>query len=168
MIRNPFNAIVSTYRHIRFGVHSNSDILTRINIVSALRLKKDETKKININDFETFAIKHIMIWRNIIEDWIKLGEVLVVHFEDVVEDKVSEVERILGFLNIPLDTRRIECMKYANLDFYRRNSPKLQQNLFSEKLSNLFKNNVERVNDLLHKFGHRKIPYNKYLLINAL
>jgi hypothetical protein len=94
---------------------------------------------------------------SIIEHWIILGEVLVVHFEDVVDDKVYEVERVLGFLHTALDKRRMECMKNASLDFYRRRSKIMQQNIFSEQISSSFKKNIDVVNDFLLQFGG--IPY---------
>ena len=164
LIRNPFKAILSAFRHIHFGTHSDSEIKTRINVLGALQSKQDENKMINVKGFEKFALSHIKLWREIIEHWIKLGEVLVVHFEDVVDDKVYEVERVLGFLHTALDKRRIECMKYASLDFYRRRSKMMKQNLFSEQLSSIFKKNIDIVNDLLVQFGHRGIPYAKYKL----
>ena len=132
--------------------------------MGALQSKQDENKMINVKGFEKFALSHIKLWREIIEHWVKLGEVFVVHFEDVVDDKVYEVERVLGFLHTALDKRRIECMKYASLDFYRRRSKMMKQNLFSEQLSSIFKKNIDIVNDLLAQFGHRGIPYAKYKL----
>ena len=133
-------------------------------MLGALQSKQDENKMINVEHFETFALRHINLWREIIEHWITLGEVLVVHFEDVVDDKVFEVERVLGFLNTALDKRRMECMKYASLDFYRLRSKMVEQNLYAEKLSSMFKKNIHIANDLLLQFGHRGIPYAKYKL----
>jgi hypothetical protein len=164
LIRNPFKAILSAFRHKHFGAHSDSEIKTRINVLGALQSKQDENKRINVDHFEKFALSHIKLWREIIEHWVTLGEVLVVHFEDVVDDKVNEVERVLGFLHIALDKRRMECMKYANLDFYRRRSKMVEQNLFSKQLASVFKKNIHIVNDLLVQFGHRAIPYAKYKL----
>ena len=76
-----------------------------------------------------------------------MGEVLVIHYEDVVDTKMEEVEKILRFLDQNIDKRRMECMKYANLDFYKRNNPKLMKNPFS-----MIKNNVDIVNDTLVSF----------------
>ena len=87
LIRNPFKAILSAFRHIHFGAHSDSEIKTRINVLGALQSKQDKNKKINVEHFEMYALSHIKLWREIIEHWITLGEVLVVHFEDVVDDK---------------------------------------------------------------------------------
>ena len=128
------------------------------------RLKPAQANMINVKGFEKFALSHIKLWREIIEHWIKLGEVLVVHFEDVVDDKVYEVERVLGFLHTALDKRRMECMKYASLNFYRRRSKIRQQSLFSEQISSIFIKNIDIVNDLLVQFGHRWLPYAKYKL----
>ena len=123
--------------------------------MSAFTNKEEEKKAFNVKEFEKFAVIHIKVWREIIENWIKLGEVLVIHFEEVVDDKVAEVERMLIYLNFDKDKRRMECMKYADLNFYRRNSPKLRQNPYTEQLSNIIKNNIDIVNNILVQFGHK-------------
>ena len=162
LIRNPFKAILSAFRHQTVGVHSNSLIALRVNILSAFTHNSKENEAFNGKEFEKFVINHIKVWKEIVEDWIYLGEVLVVHYEEVVDDKMAEVERILRFLNLDIDRRRMECLKYANLDFYRRNTPKLRNNPYTEQLSNIIKKNIDSVNNILVRFGHRGIPYSKY------
>ena len=58
-------------------------------------------------------------WEQIILDWVELGEVVVVHMEEVLEDRVVQVRRILHFLHIVPDERRLECVKYGKFDFYK-------------------------------------------------
>ena len=118
----------------------------------------NQEDKINIKKFEIYAVKYVQVWREIIEDWVTLGELLVVHFEDVVDNKVSEVKRMLEFLRITPDKRRMDCMEFARLDFFKRESAKPRQDLYSERLVNIFKENIEIVNKLLDKFGHKKLP----------
>ena len=164
LIRNPFKAVLSTFRHNTFGIHANSHIGLKINIMSSLKYQGDDERRINAKEFEKVALKHIAVWRELIENWVKLGEVIVVHFEDVVDDKVAEVERILKYLNFAPGKRRLECMKYARLDFYRRHGKKMKQKLYTEQLENIFWTNIANVNSLLLQYGHRGIPYSKYKL----
>ena len=164
LVRNPFRAVLSAFRHNKFGVHANSDYGLKKDIVSALMYQGQGRNRINIAEFEQAALKHIVIWREIVENWVKLGEVLVVHYEDVVDDKVAEVERILGFLKLTPDKRRIDCMRYATLDFYKRHSGGGGALLYSKELSRVFRENIERVDKLLIQYGHRGIPYSKYSL----
>ena len=72
LIRNPFKAILSAFRHIHFGAHSDSEIKTRMIVLGALQSKQDENKRINVEHFEKFGLSHIKLWREIIEHWIKL------------------------------------------------------------------------------------------------
>ena len=49
--------------------------------------------------------------RKIIEDWVFIGDVLVVHFEDVVSDRMREVERILEYQKIDKNEDKLTCIK---------------------------------------------------------
>ena len=164
LVRNPFKAVQSAFRHNKFGIHSNSDYGLKTNIISSLMYQGDDKNRINLEEFEKDALKHIKVWREIIENWVKLGDVLVVHFEDVVGDKVAEVERMLRFLEFTPDKRRMECLHYASIDFYRRHGQGKKQSLYSEKLARVFRENIDSVDNLLLEYGHRGIPYSKYRL----
>ena len=122
LIRNPFDAILSAFKHKKFGTHSSSEVAFKTNILKSLNFQNNVNIKIDVNEFDRVAKEFINIWREIVEQWVELGEVLVVHYEDVVDDKVAEVERILRYLEFIPDKRRMECMEYASLDFYKRQS----------------------------------------------
>lgn len=47
-------------------------------------------------------------------------QVLVLHYESVKSDLVSNLRRVVRFLHLPVDQKRLECMaKYRN-GFFRR------------------------------------------------
>jgi len=162
LIRNPFDAILSAFRHKKFGTHSSSELALRTNILRSLNLQNNVNNGINVKEFEKVAKEYIIIWREIVEQWVELGEVLVVHYEDVVDDKVAEVERILKFLEFIPDKKRMECMKFASLDFYKRQSQGDRRTLYSAELARVVRENIDFVNKLLLRHGHRGVPYNKY------
>ena len=156
MVRHPYRALLSAYQHLMNGVHSGSDVQLRNNIVEAL---ENRDKKIDKDDFEKFALDQINSWRDIILDWVILGkEVLVVYFEDFVQNKAKQMERVYDFLKISKNQERMNCVKFATLDFYRRrnkygNDLKISKNL-KKKVTKI----VKEVDKILKKFGHSSLP----------
>ena len=89
----------------------------------------------------------------------------MVHFEDVISDRITEVERILGFLNIEKDEDRLACLQHCNVDMYQRNSKKLERSPFTDKLRSVVDGSISKVDSILVQYGHQGIPYGKYSLL---
>ena len=96
-----------------------------------------------------------------IEDWVILGNILVVHYEDVVEDKMKEMKRILEFLNVEPEEKRLSCLQKSNVNIFKRKQHKLNSNPFHGSLSKAIKFHIDYVNDLLLKLRHPTVPYIK-------
>ena len=47
LIRNPYRAILSAYKHQVFGVHSGSEIRLRLNILEALDMEERQQERID-------------------------------------------------------------------------------------------------------------------------
>ena len=156
LIRNPYRAILSAYQHLRNGVHSGSDVQLRNNILEAL---ENIDKKIDKEDFERFALKQIISWRDIILDWVILGEkVLVVYFEDFVQNKIEQMEKVFDFLKISMEKERMKCVKFATLDFYRRRNNFGKEVKISKNLKKKILKIIKEVNKILKIFGHSSLP----------
>ena len=138
------------------GVHFGSDVQLRNNIVEAL---ENRNKKIGTDDFEKFALNQINKWRDIILDWVILGrEVLVVYFEDFVKNKTNQMEKILDFLKVSKNLDRINCVKFATLDFYRRrNNYGLDLKISMDLRKKVIKV-AKEVDTILKKFGQSSFP----------
>ena len=70
-------------------------------ILNVFKLENDDiyfTKKL-----QTFAANSVLKWRKIIEDWVILGDIIVVHFEDLVDDKMSDVSKMIEYLKVEPD-----------------------------------------------------------------
>ena len=87
LIRNPFKALISYFRHLIVGFHSGSNVLN-----ATTRRRREHIGVFYTEEFEVFAYNHVEKWRQIVEDWVTVGNVHVVHFEHVLEDKIGEVE----------------------------------------------------------------------------
>ena len=160
LIRNPLRAILSAYQHYKNGVHSGSEVQLRNNILEAL---ENRDKKIDYEDFEKFAFNHLNSWRDIILDWIILGkQVLVVYFEDFLENKFSQMEKVFDFLKISRDEERMKCLQYATIDFYRRKNDYAKEIRFSNNLKRKANEIVKEVDKILKRVGHPSLP-NSYL-----
>ena len=162
LIRNPFSAILSMFRHRHFGFHSTSNLALKEDILGVFYVEK--TSLYFTEKFQKFANRAIEKWSTIIEDWVSLGDVVVVHHEDVLEDKIKEMRRILDFLRVKLEASRMNCLEFGNVDIFKRKSRSLPKSPFTRTLNKKIKNHIDRANDLLLKFKHPGIPYNKYKL----
>ena len=83
----------------------------------------------------TLSIDNLEHWKNIILDWINNADkILIVFYEDFVKDKMREIEKVLDHLKIQVNQNRLKCVKFASLNFYRRQTyTKLKKNIFSKK-----------------------------------
>ena len=158
LIRDPLGAVLSAYRHQMFGVHSGSEIRLRTNLLAALSTRERQHENIDQEHFARFALEQLDMWRNIIIDWVVLGtEVLVVHYEDFLEDKIGQLRKIIRFLGLTEDPRRLQCVQFASLEFYKRPPTNLRKKLFTDQLKSQFYKVVEEVNTILKKHGHRMV-----------
>ena len=125
-------------------------------------MKRDNIGVFYTPEFEVFAYNHVEKWRLIVEDWVTAGDVHVVHFENVLDDKIGEVEKMLTFLNLKLDKRRLDCLRNADVDVFKRSSSKLVHSPYSAGLVRTIQDNIDQVNRVLVEHGHSGIPYDKY------
>ena len=159
MIINPFQSILSWFKHNDVGIHSHSEISE---LSYKHKEKKEDPSIFYTKQFERFALENIEIWRKMIEDWVIIGDILVVHFEDVVRHRMREIERILDFLKIEKNEDKQACLKYCNVDMYKRKPMKLERSPYTAKLRSIIYDSVKKVDSILVEFGHSGIPYSKY------
>ena len=119
------------------------------------RLVPENSLQHRLVALNAYACSHINTWIAIIEDWVTAGDV-------VAENKVSELEKMLNHLQIPLDRRRVSCVEYADLNVFKRTKNKLKHSLYSKGLSRIIWKNIGEVDRLLVRMGHKGIPYHKY------
>ena len=103
------------------------------------------------------------ILRTVIEDWIRLGNIHVVHFENVLSHRVRELRRILKFLDIKIDQRRMSCVEFCENDMFKRNKDNQTSLQFTEMIKTEIEKNIHFVDQLLGKYGHDRIPFELYM-----
>ena len=126
------------------------------------RQRQEDSELFSGEKFEKFAVENLKKWQTLIEDWVVLGEVQVVHFENLVTSRIAEVKKILNFLKIQEDEQRLKCLQFCNVDLYKRKPKAAEKSPFNENLKNKVWESIRKVNSLLLKYGHEGIPYEKY------
>ena len=165
MIRNPFQALVSYYRNRVLGFHSQAVLTSNQreeNIGVSANQRRENIGVFYTPEFEEFAYKHVKKWRLVVEDWVKTGDVHVVHFENVLDDKIGELEKMLSFLNLKPDKDRLDCLLQADVNIFKRKSSKLVHSPYSAELARTIQANIETVDRVLVRYGHTGIPHHKY------
>ena len=64
------------------------------------------------------------MWKEFFSGWVlnTAGRrVLVVRYEDLLEDTITEVTRILHFLEVPFSNERLQSLKKTGFDQFHRN-----------------------------------------------
>ena len=131
-----------------------------------------KTRLLHYNNFERFVLENIYIWRTVIEDWVRVGDILVVHYENIIEDKTTELKKILTFLDVEISVTRLKCVEYCKNDMYKRKVTTTDQS--SPPYTDLLRKEVDKsmryIDDLLVEFEHESLPFVKYdiWLINIL
>eukprot|EP00092_Neocalanus_flemingeri_P100519 GFUD01128399.1.p1 GENE.GFUD01128399.1~~GFUD01128399.1.p1 ORF type:complete len:296 (-),score=82.11 GFUD01128399.1:114-887(-) len=165
LIRNPFKAIISMFIHMFSGTYSDSEFgklakekkIFRNEFYEELNMTRFYTE-----EFEIFATETIDKWETIIRDWVELGDTLVVQLEDVVEDRILEIRRILEFLGIVPDERRLKCVKFGHFDVFKRQPIKMERNPYKSRTEQMIYYRIEQANRVLLRHGHKRLPVGKY------
>jgi len=164
LIRNPLKVLLTYYRHQIFGIHSDTKGASQAKYWPMPEKTTFEENDLYKQSFEMFSIVAIKEWARSITDWIQSKKCLVVHFETFLENREEELRKILHFLEIPIDAKRLECASNLVFDKYKRKTLQLEKSPFTEKALNTIEKEVINVNRLLKNYDHQQIEFsrNKY------
>ena len=75
-----------------------------------------------ILDWMNFASVLAEVWKEFSLDWImNANDALVSHYENMMYHKHEELRKIMRYLNLPIDEKRIECtVKHSEGVFKRK------------------------------------------------
>ena len=113
---------------------------------------------------EEFVRECINVWRAVAEDWVRLGDIHVVHYENVLTKRVDELSRILNFLGLEIDQKRMSCVEFCENDMYKRKAENQSFSplQFTEVMKKEIVKNILYIDALLQKYGHEGIPFDLY------
>ncbi|XP_077869868.1 sialate:O-sulfotransferase 2-like [Saccoglossus kowalevskii] len=135
LIRNPYDAVITLYHY-----H-----------------KMKHTGKIPLREFrnnaewEDFAMEHFKKWINMMYEWISSNKpLLVVHYEDLKNDTVHEVKRMLEFLNTTLVSERLQCLEMdIEGNFHRHKEETFDFDPYTADMHTVIDENIRLANKLL-------------------
>ena len=107
MVRNPYRAIISYWNYKKTS--------------SQTGFAKKNTY--DTQEFRNFVFSCIYKWFELIDDWVKFGkELYFVFYEELKENPVEEIKKVLLFLGLDVDEDRLACLSdYLTGSFNRSN-----------------------------------------------
>ncbi|XP_077977094.1 sialate:O-sulfotransferase 2-like [Glandiceps talaboti] len=152
LIRNPYNAIIAEYRR-RHGDH-----------VSRFPLQNITGKY-----WEEFVAEHSSYWQRLHKCWLtEKRRILVVYYEDLKKDTISNIDRMMSFLNLTFTAERRRCVEENKEgNFYRKPTKNRKGSKFdpyTNSLHKLINGYITYIDRILKEDGHSPIhPASKLL-----
>ena len=102
--------------------------------------------------------------RSIAEDWVRLGDIHVVHYEKVLRKRVDVLNGVLNFLGLEIDQKRMSCVEFLEDDMYKRKAgnKSFSPLEFTDVMRTEIVENILYVDALLQRYGHERIPFDLY------
>lgn len=149
LLRNPYDAILS-FHNFLYGGHTGFAPL----------------KNFERSEWADFALHEVRQWLITAVDWTSHAtDLLVVHYESLVDDPAPQMERVLHFLRLPVDAGRLRCIqKYPRGKFKRSGGekPKTQLSIFPPPVRRATDRAIRYVNHLLVKRHQPPAPLHRY------
>ena len=152
LIRNPYDAIISWWNHVK------------AKDVSGEGLDEDELQKsLMTKEFCDFAIVEVEHWRILHLDWLHLvDDLLIIHFEMMKQSPEMYLKYILNYLNIPLLKNRLNCLKKHPHLKYKRTKKELKQYPICPEVIPMLEKAIKDVNEVLIEKYFEGLPWQLY------
>ena len=147
VVRNPYRAIISYWNWEKTGGHHT-------------KVVKENTY--NTREFRDFVFTGIYRWFELIDDWIIFGKDLYfVFYEDLKENPVEEIRKILLNLDLEMDEGRLSCFSHHLAGSFHRVSNETK-NPFTEEHQLMISSVLEKVDRMLQNVLDRNMPLYKF------
>ena len=95
---------------------------------------------------------------------MRVGDILVVHYENILQDRITELKKILRFLGVEIDETRMKCVKYCKNDMYKRKVTTADQSSppYTDFLRKEVNRSIQYIDGLLLEFKHGSLPLELY------
>ncbi|XP_077862371.1 sialate:O-sulfotransferase 1-like [Saccoglossus kowalevskii] len=114
-----------------------------------------------------FVDDRIKSYENRIRRWVEWDiPLLIVHYENVVQDPEVEVKKMTDFLNVPLTNERMACVRMDTQGGFHRVADKAWKKAarlaFTHEMRQRINQVMENMSKLLVEHGHSKLPWPLY------
>ena len=131
----------------------------------ALKRNLSENASISGGSYKLVNNKYILFLtgtfqRSIAEDWVRLGDIHVVHYEKVLRKRVDVLNWVLNFLGLEIDQKRMSCVEFLEDDMYKRKAgnKSFSPLEFTDVMRTEIVENTLYIDALLQMYGHDRIP----------
>jgi len=151
VVRNPYKAILSYWNFYN---------------------TKSHTKVIDDNSFDSLKFKDFVFtgasrWFEVIEDWIHFGKSLhFIFYEDLSEDPVGEMRRLLNYLGLPVQEERLNCITSHLTGNFRRVKHQSTEDPFTEDHHMMIRTVIAKAKTLISENRGGSLPVDKYEFYN--
>lgn len=141
IIRNPYGAILADFNRVKKG---------KTGTASASQFLTDEWKH--------FAESRSASWLKTNEKGMKIHNKLVVFYEDLVANTEYELRRILDFLQVAHNERRIACLMNDTVGKYKREHKELEINPYSAEINRTIDAKIRAFRESLQSNSYVELP----------
>jgi hypothetical protein len=151
IIRNPLDVVISFSKHYGLSI---DDTIKKINNKNHKLSGKINAKQLR---------QKLGTWSEHVLSWTKQNEIpiLIVKYEDMLDNTFNEFEKIIKFLNLDFDKKRlINSINYSSFDFIKKQEinngfkEKSDKSIFffNNGIKNNYKNylNQQQINDIIN------------------
>ena len=86
----------------------------------------------------------------------------MVHYELLREQQEKQLRRIVEYLGLELEERRLQCSLQHHFGTFKRLKPKLQKSPYGPEATQKIEETIALVQFLLIEYGHEPLPLNLY------
>ncbi|XP_045117318.1 uncharacterized protein LOC123508025 isoform X1 [Portunus trituberculatus] len=155
LLRNPYDTLIAYRNYLtagHLGVAGPDAFRGTVNVPA---------------DWEQFVRGQAEMWKTYALDWLTQGRnVLVVHYEKLLQDSKRELLRILHFLRVRPNQRRVKCtLQYLDGSFRRPTPDNVSYRLqdpFSAALHDVVEAAMKEIDATLLKQGRPLLPESLY------
>ena len=146
VIRNPYKAILSYWNF--FNTKSHTNVISEGSFESS--------------KFKDFIFTGASRWLELIEDWLSLGKsIYIIFYEELVDDPVGEMKKLLEHLNLSVDEGRLSCIsQHLSGTFHRKVHQ--AKDPFNQDHHHVLDRVIEKAGMIIAQNTGRKLPVERY------
>jgi hypothetical protein len=146
VVRNPYKAILSYWNF--FNTKSHTNVISEGSFQSLM--------------FRDFVFTGASRWFELIKDWLRLGEdVYMIFYEDMVQDPVRELRKLMEYLGLTVDEGRLSCISEHLAGTFHRPVHQLTDP-FSADHHIIIDNLIEKAGKIVKEKTGKNLPTDKY------
>ncbi|XP_006820493.1 sialate:O-sulfotransferase 2-like [Saccoglossus kowalevskii] len=145
IIRNPYDSLISFYLFKKYGFMGNPTLTIEVFKNNA--------------DWIDFFHKQRQRWLRLLVTWVESKKrFLIVHYEDLSNNPLHHLNRMLRFLNLTLTSKRLACVQTQLEGRYHRNHTEyFTFDPYNEEMHKQLDEDIMKANTILHSLNSSNV-----------